>query len=167
MPALALPAGGAQGWGVLAVLWAFAIGYWDLQCRRVPNVLTFGAILVALASFAVTGASPLGADGISILAGAGLALILTLPGYLLRQLGAGDVKLLLAVALLGGTMATLVSFVVGSLTSVAAAGAWVFWGPRFGHVPSSGKWLPFGAALALGFAVAVVSGQVGQLPWLR
>ncbi|MBS1188260.1 MAG: Peptidase prepilin type [Rhodocyclaceae bacterium] len=167
MPFLALPAGGVNGWGAAAVLWAFAVGYWDIRYRRVPNVLTGGAALAALASLAVTGVSPLGVDGLSMLAGAALALVVTVPGFLVRQLGAGDVKLLVAIALLGGAAATVVSFAIGALTSLAALGAWVSLGPRFGLTPASGKWLPFGAALALGFVVAVFGGQVGQLPWLR
>ena len=65
----------------------------DLAWRRIPNVLTFGA---ALAAFAWHGSSGgLSALGWSIGGWvAGLALLM--PLYLLRSLGAGDVKLLAA-----------------------------------------------------------------------
>ncbi len=42
-----------------------------------------------------------------VLAGTGLALALALPGYLMSKLGGGDLKMLLAIALLGGTPAVL------------------------------------------------------------
>lgn len=166
MPHLAA-VGISQLWMAVSVLWAVALGYSDFRRRRLPNVLTLGAGAFGLLSLAVTGASPLGASGMSMLAGSGLALILTLPGYFLRQLGAGDVKLLLAVALLGGSAAVLATFVIGALVTVAVAGAWIFLGPRFGLVAGSGRWLPFGAGLALGFAWAAVSGQVGDVSWPR
>lgn len=150
-----------------AVIWACAIGFWDLSRRRIPNFLTFGAGAAALGVLAATGASPLGADARSVLAGVGLGLVLTLPGYFLRQLGAGDVKLLVAVALLGGTAATLASFVLGALAAGAAAAARLVLGPRLGLPPATGRHLPFGACLALGFVVAVIGGQAGWLPAVR
>jgi len=162
---MAAPAGGLPGWGMAVLLWAFALGYWDLRHRRLPNALTFAAALAGLGSWAILGASPLGASGMSMLAGSGIALLLTVPGYLLHKLGAGDVKLLVAVALLGGVAATLVSFVVGALIAGIGAGARALLGSRFGLPPvAAGRQLPFGTALALGFAVAVLGGHVGDLP---
>lgn len=167
MPLQAAASGPSVAWQMTAVVWALAIGGWDVFRRRIPNALTFAAALAAAASLAFRGASPLGADSASVLAGGGAALLFTLPGYLMRKLGAGDVKLLLAVALLGGLAATLISFVVGALITGAVAVAWILLGYRFGLSAPTGKQLPFGAALALGFVVAVVSGQVGGLPWPR
>lgn len=167
MPLPAVASGPSVAWQMTAVIWALAIGGWDVFRRRIPNVLTLGAVLVAVGSLALTGASPLGADSVSVLTGGAVALLFTLPGYFARKLGAGDVKLLLAVALLGGAVATLVSFVIGALVAGAVAGAWVVLGPRFGLPLPTGKQLPFGAALALGFTVAVIGGHVGNLPWPR
>lgn len=162
-PALAAaPVAGLPGWSAAVVLWAFALGYWDIQWRRLPNAMTLGAALAGLASWGFTGASSLGATGMSMLMGAALALMLTLPGYFFRQLGGGDVKLLLAVAVLGGVQATLTTFVVGALAAVG----WLVLSLRIG-LPTTGRRLPFGAALALGFAVAVIFGQTGDLAWLR
>lgn len=151
--------------GVIAVIWSVAIASMDVAQRRVPNALTFGAMLLAVIAFFWTGLSPLGAGGASMLIGATLSLVLTLPGYLTHKLGAGDVKLLLAIALLGGTAAVLTSFVVGTLTIVVVAVCWVWLGPGFGFSYPGGKSLPFGAALALGFVVAVIRGHVGDVPW--
>ncbi len=149
-----------------ALLWAFALGYWDVFHRRVPNLLVFGAAALSLVSLAVTGSSPLGAGGWSMLGASGLALLLTLPGYLTNKLGAGDVKLLLAVALFGGVTVTLITFVIGALVTVGVAGAFLMLGGRYGLQSATGKYLPFGAALALGFGVALVCKQAGGLPWL-
>ncbi len=149
------------------IVWGVALGYWDIRYRRLPNVLTFGAALAGLGSWLITGASPLGASALSMLAGAGVALLLTVPGYLLRQLGAGDVKLLVAIALLGGASMTLASFVAGSLLAGAVVVAWIFLGPRFGLPPLAGRRLPFGACLAAGLVAALLSGQVSDPPWLR
>jgi len=165
MPLPAIASGPTSVWQVMAVTWALVIGGWDLYKRRIPNVLTFGAVAVAAIWLAMTGASPLGASAGSVLSGIGFGLLVTLPGYFTRKLGAGDVKLLLAIALLGGIVPTLVSFVVGALLAGAVAVVWLMFGSRFGWPPSGGKVLPFGAALALGFVVAVIGSQFGGIPW--
>lgn len=167
MPLPGAAASAMAAWQMTAVVWALAIGGWDLFRRRVPNVLIFAAIFLAAGNLALSGVSPLGADGVSVLAGVGLALVLTLPGYLTRKLGAGDVKLLVAIALLGGALPVLTSFVLGALATGAAAVAWLLLGPRFGLPPLVGKRLPFGTALALGFLAAVAAGHAGNLPWPR
>jgi prepilin peptidase CpaA len=65
----------------------------DWRTRRIPNVLTFGATAVAIAFAAATG----GASAVLwSLAGFGLGLLLFLPLFALRAMGAGDVKLLAA-----------------------------------------------------------------------
>ena len=65
----------------------------DLSTSRIPNLLTFPAAACAVAYHATTGGGP----GL-IHASAGLVagLLLFLPVYLLRGMGAGDVKLLAA-----------------------------------------------------------------------
>jgi prepilin peptidase CpaA len=66
----------------------------DLRTRRIPNVLTLGAACAAVAFHtAVSGWSGLGSSA----AGWALGVALFLPIFLLRGMGAGDVKLLAAV----------------------------------------------------------------------
>ena len=66
---------------------------WDIRTRRIPNALTLGAPLVALAThLALDGMS----GGMSTLGGWGLGLVLFLPLFALGGMGAGDVKLLAA-----------------------------------------------------------------------
>ena len=71
----------------------------DLRSRRIPNWLTGGALALGLlGGFWLGGPS----GGLSALGGAALGLLILLPFYAVRGMGAGDVKLLAAVgALLG------------------------------------------------------------------
>lgn len=102
----------------------------DLQRRRIPNWLTFGAWLLALpVQCAMHGA----VTGLLDWSGGWLAgLCLLLPLYLMRGMAAGDVKLMAAVgAWLGAPMAVqiaLVAFVIGGVWAIVqtlAAGQWV------------------------------------------
>ncbi|RBH53307.1 MULTISPECIES: prepilin peptidase [Pseudomonas] len=71
----------------------------DLRHRQIANSLTLGSAVLALVYLLWTGSTWLGAPaaqgGIALL----LALLLTLPGYATRRMGAADVKLLSALAL--------------------------------------------------------------------
>src|SRR5687768_3766674 len=65
----------------------------DLKTRRIPNVLTFGSAVIALAAHTyVDGGSGLGWS----IAGWLVGLIFFLPMFTLGGMGAGDVKLLAA-----------------------------------------------------------------------
>lgn len=162
--ASALPAVGSLG----AAAWVLTIAVSDLTRRRIPNVLIFGALIASGVSFVFTAKSPLGASPVAAIIGVGLALFFTLPGYLMRRLGAGDVKLLLAIAALGGAMATLASFIVAALLAGGFAMLWLTMGPLLGRPAQFGcKTLPFGAALAAGFIFALMRGMTGDLAWPR
>ncbi|MGA7777170.1 MAG: prepilin peptidase [Paraburkholderia sp.] len=91
---------------------------WDWRTRRIPNWLVATALIVALPlQITLHGAH----DGIQIWFGGCLAggLIL-LPGYLMRALGAGDVKLMAAVGALCGAALALEIAVIAS----AIGGIW-------------------------------------------
>jgi prepilin peptidase CpaA len=94
----------------------------DLRTRRIPNTLTFGAALAGMCLHSAVD----GAAGFSTAFGGWLTgLALFLPFYLLRGLGAGDVKLLGAVgAWLGPAMAMwtgLWGALAGGVLAVAVA----------------------------------------------
>jgi len=86
---------------ILLAVVALLAGYYDIRFRRIPNWLTLPTVLVGLALNALL-ANPfwdgLKDAGLAIL----LALALNFPLYLLRALGAGDVKLLAAIGALVG-----------------------------------------------------------------
>ncbi|HBA66657.1 MAG TPA: hypothetical protein DCZ48_10880 [Methylococcaceae bacterium] len=138
--------------------------------RRIPNSLTLGVQGAAVAAYAVTGQGWLGLPWTAGLAGWALALALTLPGYVLKKLGAGDVKLFAAMGLLGGVDTILITFAVAGLLAGAVALLWLAayrWffllalplsrmGISTAGVPEpKGRFLPFGSALAAGFLVAL------------
>lgn len=133
----------------------------DLQQRRIPNWLTFGAWLVALpVQMTIHGlAAGASAWALGWLTGLGIFL----PIYLLRGMAAGDVKLMAAVgAWLGASLAAsiaLASFVIGgvwALTLVLASGKGRQVVRNIGGIALTGQGgtsvgsLPYGVAIAAG-----------------
>jgi prepilin peptidase CpaA len=71
----------------------------DLRSRRIPNWLTFSTVAIGLALNGVL----FGLDGLSQSAqGLGVGLVMLLPLFALRWMGAGDVKLMAAIGALKG-----------------------------------------------------------------
>jgi prepilin peptidase CpaA len=88
----------------------------DVRSRRIPNWLTFGTLVLGV----VINAWLHGFSGaLTAIAGAGLGAALLLPFYLLRAMGAGDVKLLAALGALLGPSALLSVAVYGALVGGA------------------------------------------------
>jgi prepilin peptidase CpaA len=108
---------------ITTVCFALLAVAWDISTRRIPNVLTFGAALVALIAHAYSG----GWNGLGMAAGgwaAGVALFF--PVFALGGMGAGDVKLLGAVGAWLGPVAAvwvaLYSGIAGGLMGLIVAG---------------------------------------------
>ena len=150
------------------------LGVWfDLRCRRIPNVLTAAGLGAALVLRGVLGVGAL-VDGVE---GAGLALLLSLPPFTLRMLGGGDVKLLVAVggfmgpvrligaflmiALVGGVLALLEALrrrALGEVVSRSFAMVkYLAWFGRFGYRPTlesqGAMTVPYGLAIGVGSLV--------------
>jgi prepilin peptidase CpaA len=76
-----------------AVALALIAGWTDLRSRRIPNWLTVPGLVIGMVANTVLG----GWSGLrDSLLGAGLAMALLLPFWLLRSLGAGDLKFAVA-----------------------------------------------------------------------
>lgn len=104
---------------------------------------------------------------------AAFAVAVSLPGYALRKLGAGDVKMLVAIGLLTSLPVTLHTFAVAALLGAAVALMWLWldrWQAVLGPLmkfPRFAAWLgtdlrrkkmPFGLLLAIGLMTAVWGG---------
>jgi prepilin peptidase CpaA len=140
----------------------------DLRTRRIPNALTFPTVALGL----VLGGIFFGVDGVRESAqGAGLGLGMLFPLFLLRWMGAGDVKLMAAVGALKGP-----EFVFfACLWAAVFGGAFALFGlirsRRLGlaiahlyysriFAPTDGSFItawrvPYGPAIALGSLVAL------------
>lgn len=102
-----------QGCAVSAASLAAVIDIWT---RRIPNWVTFGTLLGGV----LINAWLHGFGGaINALEGAGLGLALLLPFYVMRAIGAGDVKLLAAVGSLLGPQALVSVAIYGALVGGA------------------------------------------------
>ncbi|MFJ3467272.1 prepilin peptidase [Pseudomonas sp. NPDC090201] len=101
------------------LIWFAVCADQDARSRRVSNWLTFGGALFALIYLLSTGTSWLGVPMAQTGWGVAVALLLTLPGYALNRLGAGDVKLLVALALASGHLYILGTFIGAGVASLA------------------------------------------------
>lgn len=164
----------------LAVALAVAACITDVRSRRIPNALTIGATIVAIAlHVSVAGASGLMFSATGWLVGAALFF----PFFALGGLGGGDVKLLAAIgALLGGTVVAWVGMyaaMAGGILAVVVAGRagylrtamrniyyfLTFW-KTFGLKPVEGFDLVHAQAPRLAYAVPVLTGLLVTL-WLQ
>jgi prepilin peptidase CpaA len=94
----------------------------DVRSHRIPNWLTGGGIVVALV-FAAVGVAPQQEGFLSSLGGMAAGLAMLLPMYLLRVMGAGDVKLMAMVGAFVGLShivpAVLFSVIAGGIAAIA------------------------------------------------
>ena len=89
----------ALGTLIPAAAWCVALCWMDWRERRLPNWLTIGGAVVALAWRMGYGGMPSFLNGFAAAAGAGALLLLP---FLLRGAGGGDVKMLFAAGAIAG-----------------------------------------------------------------
>ncbi len=152
----------------------------DYRSRRIPNVLTFGASVVAVLFFGVTA----GLAGVAAaLEGWAVGCLLFLPWFALGGMGAGDVKLLAALgawagpgpavwmalyaSIAGGVFAVLVSLGSGYLREMLRNlwGLLMFW-RVVGVRPHPALTLRTGRGPRLPYAFPITVGAVAVI-WLR
>ncbi len=173
---------------LLSALLGLAVWH-DLRARRIPNFVVFPGALLALALHALLpgGAglfgTPMGSLGIlSSLGGLALGLALLLPMYVLRLMGAGDVKLLamvgafvgagdilavgIATLLAGGVLAIVVAAWSGSLRRVLGNTYQTMLHAGLTGM-NHGIALPAAASGRLPYAVAIAAGTAACVLWLR
>lgn len=92
-------------------------GISDLRSRRIPNWLSVSGVAVGI----ILNALLLPHGWTKALAGLGCALLVYLPLYVIRGMGAGDVKLMGAVGALAGPMNWFAIFLATALVAGAAS----------------------------------------------
>jgi prepilin peptidase CpaA len=157
-------------------LWALVIAWEDVRRRKIPNLLTLPAVVVAVVSLVASGRCLSGDSWEQGLWGGGFGLAVTVPAYALGKLGAGDAKLLVAMGVLGGLEVAQQTFVLGAGLALVLALVW--WASVQSPVVSGllrpltpifraltqdmGKSsdqlrLPFGTLLGIGFCAALLN----------
>lgn len=114
----------SQRTGVLMMLLVIA-AVSDMRTGRIPNWLVFGGALYALVYNAFFPLYPRDIGILFALGGLGVGLVAFLPLYLLRVMGAGDVKLMAMVGAFLGASATvgaiLATLIAGGVLAIAFA----------------------------------------------
>lgn len=162
---------------LLAILVIAAIVF-DVRSRRIPNGLVLTGLIVAVA-FHLFHSS--GWGFLYALKGAAVGLGLFLPLYIVRALGAGDVKLMAAVGaflgpvgaigavlmtlLAGGVLALAVAVWKGALPAVLANTRFILNHAAIAAVTGAGSSIPKPATstLKLPYAIAIAAGTFTQL----
>lgn len=96
---------------MVLLLWLALCAEQDIRERQIANTLTLGAATCALVYLFTTGHTWIGADASEGGWALAIVMLLTLPGYMLGRFGAGDVKLLGALALATDRMYVLGTFI--------------------------------------------------------
>ena len=99
--------------------------YMDCRYRRLPNALTLGGVLVALA--ARYGAGGMACGNAGLLGGIVCGLFLILP-FALRAAGGGDVKMLAAVGCALGLGRVVETILFTSVAGLLLMGVFLIWG---------------------------------------
>jgi prepilin peptidase CpaA len=148
----------------------------DFHQWRIPNALTFGG---ALGAFLLSIIEPGPATQALLTAAAGLAagLVLMLPLYMMRALGAGDVKLMGMVGAYLGLPHTLGAVLLVFITGGVLASLLVLYRrgrPVLPMRPSADQAtstslgrMPYGTSIALGTLVYVCAFEPAGLQWSR
>ncbi|WAH58180.1 prepilin peptidase [Pseudomonas silvicola] len=111
---------------LVLLIWFTLCAEQDIRQRQVANGLTLGGALFALFFLFLSGHSWLGGTVEEAGLALAVAMVLTLPGYMTGRLGAGDVKLLWALALASDRAHVLATFIGAGVVMIA----WAWLGPR-------------------------------------
>ena len=153
-----------DGTQLVAVVTAGAAAVVDVRSRRIPNWLTGGMLLFGLLAHGWLAGGP---GVLAALGGAVLGAALLLPFYVMRAMGAGDVKLLAALgAVLGPQVLVSVAIyaaVAGGIMSVLILAARGRLGIALGELylqrrspTRSGLTAPYGVAIASGVFLSLL-----------
>lgn len=140
---------------LLMLAWAVGVALIDIKARRIPNGLSLAGVVIGLGYAISVGHGVLGGDWADILLGLLLAVLLSIPAYLRGVLGAGDAKLMLAIGVLGGWKAVLLSFAFAGVLGSITIFAMMQYSACSGRAMPAGRWMPFGAMLSMGLIASM------------
>jgi prepilin peptidase CpaA len=100
---------------IAVLLIGFIASIWNIKTRRIPNILTFGAPIIALVVHLTQNGV---AGGQYTLGGWALGMIIFLPFFVTGDLGGGDVKLLAAFGAWIGPWSVVQSAIVSGILCV-------------------------------------------------
>jgi prepilin peptidase CpaA len=152
---------------VLLVILVIAAAVIDMRSMRIPNWLTVSGMLLGLAWNTALG-SPFYIGFLWALGGLATGLVLLLPLYVLRVMGAGDVKLMAMVGAFLGLpeilYAVLFTFILGGVFALIYAVAHRSAGRMVGNVLDITRFATFG--LMSGVLPSMAMGpSIGKLPY--
>ena len=170
---------------VLSSVMASALWH-DIRSRRIPNLLILSGTVAAMLLHTLMPAGadlyrlPVGGNGIAFSAGGfALGLLLLMPFYALRTMGAGDVKLMAMVGaflgpagvtgaallsmLCGGVLAMIVALWSGQLTQVIVNLQQMLHGLATRHSGAVQVGSPAAVSGKLAYAIAIAGGTAAQL----
>jgi prepilin peptidase CpaA len=150
------------------LIWLTLCAAQDVRERHIANGLTLGAGGLALTYLLWTGTTWLGAEAVQGGWALLLALAFTLPGYALKRLGAGDVKLMATLGLATDGMHLLGGFIGAGLASAF----WLLLAPRLWLYMGQGlrerlRYLGPGTSRKQPFAPFVLVGMLLTLVWMH
>lgn len=106
---------------------AVSVSYFDLRERRIPNKLLAAALCFGFGVYgwasAIAGIEVVSRGIMYGLLGVAIGTIVLLPAYALRQVGAGDVKLMMVFGFLLGPIGAAFTLLTGALIG----GLWALW----------------------------------------
>jgi prepilin peptidase CpaA len=144
----------------LVIVYVTMVALIDLRTQRIPNALSaMAALLGLIAQVSLNGGPGL----LSALAGAAIGLGMFLPFYLLRAVGAGDVKAMATVGIFLGAQATLLA-VAFTLIAGAIVGVIVLLLQTSPAAATRTRRFAYGGAIAVGtFATLAAPGAMQLL----
>lgn len=112
---------------MLFVSLCIAIAAYDIMYRRVPNSILLLALGLHVLSLMTMGKGFAGIDVVQSVIGGSIAFAIFLPLYLLRVMGAGDVKFFTLLGFLLGIKYLAITWLVASVMAGLHAAAWLAW----------------------------------------
>lgn len=153
---------------LVLLIWLTLCAAQDARERHIANGLTVGAGVLALIYLLWTGTTWLGAEAVQGGWALLLALAFTLPGYAVRRMGAGDVKLMATLGLATDGTHLLGGFIGAGVASVLwlllAPRLWLHMGQR---LRTRLRYLEPGASKKQPFAPFVLVGVLLTLAWMH